>query len=513
MRALCRFARRIPAAALPFLLIAGCAPATLPLGPAPKDALDQLDLDKFVSHVRFLADPRLGGRMTGTAGNDEAAEYIAKRFMQIGLKPGGPDGGWFQDFAAPNCRVPAPGTSLRFTHGGKGVVARLHEGFAPMAAGTNGVFRAPLVFGGYGVRNRSRGYNDYASVSARGAVVMLLQGEPHDENGRSRWARAGKWTRLASTGYKLAEAARQGAVAALLVTPPDIAPKHDPLYQVLGEAKGPIPAARISRALADKLLAPCGRTVADLVRQIHSGGKPASVAVGGLIEGKILLEVGRGRNVIGLLAATSGAAAVGPVVIIGAHYDHIPASGARAVDEGFGVRPGADDNASGVGVMLMVAAAAARLGERACTYVFIAFSGEEIGRFFGSKHYVAHPTVDLDRLALMVNLDQVGRLRNDRLLVLGSTLSRRVRGPLAGASRSVPTLKTTMLPVTSKKRWSDQAPFANAGLRTLFFHARMPPERHTMRDTADLLNNEGAVRIARFVFEFIRYLDAAYSRP
>ena len=161
--------------------------------------------------------------------------------------------------------------------------------------------------------------------------------------------------------------------------------------------------------------------------------------------------------------------------------------------------------------MLMLAAGLSRLPQRACAYVFIAFSGEEIG-FFGSKYYVAHPTVDLDRLALMVNIDQVGRLRNSRLLLLGSTLSGPIRDALAGACRSMPTLKTIRLPLTSKKRWSDQAPFAKAGLPTLFVHAGIPPERHTMRDTTVLLNNDGAIRIARFTFEFIRYLDAAYYR-
>ncbi len=509
MKAFGRYGRCVLAAALSCLLVAGCAPP--PLAPAPQVALCRLERDAFVRHVRFLADPRLGGRMTATGGNDEAGEYIAGQFADAGLKPGGTDGGWFQIFEVSNCRVAAAGTSLQFTHAGKTFRARLHEGFAPMAAGTNGAFRAPLVFAGYGVHNRIRGYNDYASVSARGAVVMLLKGEPHNEYGSSRWALAGKWTRLASTRYKLAEAARQGAVAALLVTPPDISKKHDPLDDVLGDATGPIPAMRISRSFADRLLAPTGRNVAGLVRQIHAGGKEASLAVGGLVEGKVSLKPGRGRNVIGLLPATSGGSS-GPVVIIGAHYDHLPAGGALARDRGFGVRPGANDNASGVAAMLMLASAVSLLPERACTYVFIAFSGEEIGPFLGSKHFVAHPTVNLDRLALMVNIDEVGRLGGNKLLLLGSTQSGPVRGALAGAARDVTTLKTIRLPITSKNRWSDQAPFAKVGLKTLFVHAGMSGDHHTMRDTAELLDNDGAVRITRFIFEFIRYLNAAHAR-
>ena len=76
--------------------------------------------------------------MTGTPGNNKAAKYIVKRFTQIGLKPGGSDGGWFQGFPTRNCRVAAAGTSLHFTHTLRAVRARLHEDFAPMAAGATG---------------------------------------------------------------------------------------------------------------------------------------------------------------------------------------------------------------------------------------------------------------------------------------------------------------------------------------------------------------------------------------
>lgn len=485
----------------------GCKPVVY-LSPPPAPATGEITAERFARHVTVLAEPALGGRMTGTPGNARAAEYIAKQFAAIGLQPGGEGDTWFQPFPVPPIRLPGAGCELR---GPDGKPLEVHRDFAPMATGTNGAFRAPLVFAGYGLRNWVRGYDDYARLSARGAVVMVLQGEPHDERGRSRWAPRGSWTGLSSTRRKLREAARRGAVAALVVTPPAIAPQHDPLYDVLGEAAGPLPAVRISRATADRFLAEAGhdRTLAAAVRRIHATGNPGSFAVGAKVEGKVDLVEGRGRNVIGVLPPDSGEGR--HVVVLGAHYDHLPASGRKARNEGFGVRPGADDNASGVAALLLTAAGLRRTTGRKGTFVFIAFDGEEIG-FHGSRFYVRHPTVQRGKIAAMIALDQVGHVRNDRMLLIGSVLLGPIHRALRGAQRYNPGLKARHVPWTSTRRWSDQAPFADAGVPTLLVHAGRTGVYHRRTDTADRINDRGGARVARLTYEIARHLDADLAR-
>jgi len=100
--------------------LTGCAAARLE--PAPPAAVRELSAGAFAAHVTLLADPSLGGRMTGTAGNDAAAEHIAGQFAEAGLKPGGPDGTWYQWFPISKIRTPGPRCAL--TAEGQGPTAR-----------------------------------------------------------------------------------------------------------------------------------------------------------------------------------------------------------------------------------------------------------------------------------------------------------------------------------------------------------------------------------------------------
>lgn len=481
--------------------LAGCASSFLP--PAPADALDQLRPEPLAAHIRFLADPALAGRMTGTAENSRAGDYLARHFALAGLTPAGDAGGWFQPFPADKLRVPAP--SCRLQAGAK--LLAPGKDFAPMAAGCAGAFEAPLVFAGYGLKNHIRRYDDYSTVSARGAVVMILQGEPHDKSGRSRWAIEGPWTELVPVAAKLRRAADNGAVAVLLVSPPDVVPGTDPLDDLLGAGRGPLPAIRISRAAADELLAAGGpgRNLAALINHIHTTNTPSSFAVGTKVSGVVNLVPGGGRNVVGVLPAVPADPAA-PAIVVAAHYDHIPATGQKSRDHLFGSHPGADDNASGTAALVQLARAMARLPERRCRYYFVAFSGEEIG-FLGSRHFVRHPPVPLSRIALDITLDEIGRVRDNNVYLIGNVNYQPVSLAVASARPLARPLRTTSIGILNSQYWSDQAPFVAAGVRTLLVFAGLPPEYHTRLDTADRVNYEGMANVAHLVFETLRRLD------
>jgi hypothetical protein len=493
-------------------LLSACGCTGPHLAPAPQEALAGLTPEVFASHVAFLADPVAGGRMTATPGDDRAAAYVVSQFEAAGLKPGGPDGTWFQSFPLGHILVPGPGCSLEIG----GAAAQLGKDYLPIARGGDGALDGPLFFVGYGANDRARGYNDYASVPVRGSVVMVLQGEPHDANGQSSWAAAGKWTDHASTEHKLREAMTQGASAVLLVTPPDISPANDPLEDVLEYERIGIPAMRISRELADRLLrsSPQKHSLAEVVGQMRASGAPDSFALDCRVKGSLRLVGTSGRNVIGVLPADGGPGLA--TVVICAHRDHLPATGQLAWDQGFGVRPGADDNASGTAALMMLAGAMRQIPDRKCTYIFLSTTGEEIG-FQGSTYYVDHPTVALKSIALMVNIDQIGFVRHNQILLLGQPDS----PPLAKAIAAVrqwhnPGLDIVRIPIIGNPRWSDQVPFVRKGIEFLFFFANVNgdhKEHHAQGDTPDRLNNDGAAKTVRLAMEILRNLDGLVPQP
>ena len=481
------------------IAMAGCA--AVDAGPAPAAAMACFEAAQAQRDVAALAAERFGGRMAGTAGAAHAQAFVADRFRALGLQPAGGDG-YFQAFELEGVLTGSDRSGL---HIGDGPPATMGTDFQTVARGCDGGFDAPVVFAGYGVNNRIRLYDDYERVSASGAVALLLLGEPHDESGQSLWALKGRQTRLAGLEYKLRQAQRQGAVAALLVAPPALSGEPDVLDDVLGDGAGPLPALRISRATADRLLAPAGQSISRLVEQIRRTGQPAGMALGVKASGTAILIEAQGRNVVGRLPPDGPDS--GKVVVVAAHLDHLPATGQLARDRGLGVRPGADDNASGVAALLQIAAAMGQTPGRRVTYLFVAFDAEEIG-FQGSRHFVAEPPVDLDRIAAMVNLDQVGHVRS-RLLLLGSTAAGPVARAIGGARRYAGDVRLAPLPITNGLGWSDQMAFARQGIPTLFAHASLGPAYHSRGDRPETLSDQGIAAAAGAVYQVLRHVEVA----
>lgn len=199
---------------------------------------------------------------------------------------------------------------------------------------------------------------------------------------------------------------------------------------------------------------------------------------------------GRGRNVLGILRGRSDEA-----VVLGAHYDHLGRDGER-------IYFGADDNASGTAVVLEVAA---RLAGRppARTVIFACFSGEETG-LHGSRHYVHHPVVPIEKTVAMVNLDMVGRLR-DRLIVFGADSGDRFREYLADSA--VP-LAFNQDPVGP----SDHTSFYLKGVPAVHLFTGAHGDYHKPTDTPDRVNYEGLARVADLVERLVRRIADAPER-
>ncbi|HXI19573.1 MAG TPA: M28 family peptidase [Gemmatimonadales bacterium] len=210
-----------------------------------------------------------------------------------------------------------------------------------------------------------------------------------------------------------------------------------------------------------------------------------------------------GKNVIGVLPGQDPDQR-NEIVVVGAHYDHLGLGrfGSLDPDSTGRIHNGADDNASGASALIHIARKLAADPPRR-TVVFIAFSGEEEG-LLGSENYVQHPVFPLSRTIAMINLDMVGRLRNDRLLVYGAETARQFPALLDSLNRGTPHFDLR----AGGDGWgrSDQSSFYAAGKPVLFLFTDLHDDYHRTTDDWQKINADGLEQVADFTVELVRAL-------
>jgi len=199
------------------------------------------------------------------------------------------------------------------------------------------------------------------------------------------------------------------------------------------------------------------------------------------------------------------------LVVVAAHYDHV-GYGSKSTTRGTvgTIHNGADDNASGTSAVLELAEAFAILPEPPRrSILFACFDAEEIG-LHGSKHWVKHPNAPLKRVTTMVNLDMVGRLRDDRLTVFGTRTGFGLRR-LVSLQNVDPTLVLDLS--WELKRNADHHVFYRHRIPVLFFHTGLHDDYHTARDDTQRINSPGMQRVARLVFGTVYELAETPDPP
>lgn len=205
----------------------------------------------------------------------------------------------------------------------------------------------------------------------------------------------------------------------------------------------------------------------------------------------------RATNVIGWL--DNGAPYT---VVIGAHYDHLGMGhhGSRHAGEP-DIHNGADDNASGVAALLYIAEELAGGGSKGNNYLFIAFSGEELG-LFGSKHFVANPTLNLAGVNYMLNMDMVGRL--DSVLVINGAGTSPV---WKSTLERIPSPGFSITSTDSGIGPSDHTSFYLKDIPSVHFFTGQHLDYHKPSDRAHLVNYEGLEKVSRYMLDLISELD------
>ena len=209
-----------------------------------------------------------------------------------------------------------------------------------------------------------------------------------------------------------------------------------------------------------------------------------------------------GKNVIGVLPGRDPNLR-NEIVIVGAHYDHLgPGNfGSLDPDSTGKVHNGADDNASGASALIYIATRLSLLPPGR-TVVFIAFSGEEAG-LLGSDYYVKHPLFPLAQTYAMVNMDMVGRLHDDRLLVYGSATAAEFAGLLDSLNRRA---HFDLKPSGDGWGRSDQSSFYGAGKPVLHMFTDLHEDYHRTTDDWEKINADGLLKVADFTATIVRTL-------
>ncbi|HET6151224.1 MAG TPA: M20/M25/M40 family metallo-hydrolase [Polyangia bacterium] len=441
----------------------------------------ELAADRVLADISWLADPARMGRGVGTAGLDVAGAYIEERFRKLGLEPAGDGGGFRQAFPVRTGISVEAATSLRVAGAD---VAR--ESFEPAGFSASGKVAGKLVLAGHGVRDEAAKIDDYARLDVKDKIVVVRRFVPD----HPAFANPDRQRRAGDLRQKAWLAREHGARALLIVDAPVRpasapadwrAPEEAALPRPRPEGHGDagIPVLVVKRAA----LAPA---LADLAR-----GKPVAVA----LEVALGFTTQPAFNVVGRLRATGPTRAPG-VVVVGAHYDHLGLGDHHSLSPGSRLpHLGADDNASGTATVLEVARAlAARAGSLARDVVFVTFSGEEEG-VLGSTHFTRTPPAGLamTEVRAMINLDMVGRLRDNRATILGAASANEWPALLADACAEA---RIDCTPSTTGGFGpSDQMPFYAAGVPVAHFFTGSHSDYHKPSDSADRINAAGAAQI------------------
>ncbi len=510
-------------------------PPDKPTGEAPvvvfetKPEIDESDLR---AHLEYLASPELGGRLTGTPGEIAATAHVAEHFRKWGLEPGGDDGTYFQSFEFTAGVAVGEDNAMSLSLGDETLTPEVEKDWRPVSFSKNGTLEdAGIVFAGYGLEvpddKGGESYTNYFHLDVKGKWVMVLRFVPEDVPKEQRE----EMQRYSRLRHKATLARRKFAAGIVFVSGPNSEVKDElvPMEFDASNADSGIPAISISTDLAKRLVAKAGKDLSAIQKALDTGEMVEGFAIP---ETKLSAtvdvdqETRTGRNVIGILSAGQTGPHPNPVVMVGAHIDHLgaeagPGSLAREEERGQ-VHRGADDNASGVSGMLEIAESLAEQRKQGKLdlkrdVVFAAWSGEEIG-LLGSSHFVrtlAREALGDENapLGLLIssylNMDMIGRLK-DKLVLQGIGSSDYWKGAIE--SRNAP----IGLPITIQSDTylpTDATPFYLRQVPILSAFTGAHEDYHSPRDTPDKINYEGATKIARLMGLIVRGLAIDSNAP
>ena len=524
---------------------------------------------RLLKDLTYLTSDECEGRGVGTKGINLAADYIAREFSKAGLKPGGDNGTYFQNFlVSGGARIEKPAALVLTGPAEKTITLKTDEQFTVQRSSGAGTVDAGIVFAGYGITSPKHVYDDYAGLDVAGKVVIVLRYAPrytdlkadpfgindrtvdasdYRDDIKAANAHAHKAAAIiiingsavppglaqGGRGGRGARGARGGAAggADALTPAPRASAQNtgETPARVSGTEVAKIPVVQVQRATVDVLLKSAGTSLKDVEKKIDETLKPQSQALAGWtckLETSIKHSLVPVKNVIAVLDGAGPHA--DETIVIGAHYDHVgygnPGGfGGVSTFGGIGafgspplrsatrmVHHGADDNASGsVAVMELARRFAAHPEQRGRRLVFMTFTAEEAG-LIGSAYYGRHPMFPLDKTVAMVNFDMIGRLQDDRLEVTGVGTAKVLEELVDQLGAKY---KLHLTKVQTGFGPSDHQSFTLRGVPAMEFFTGFHEQYHMPSDRVETLNLPGMVKVVDLVTDGVTALGTREARP
>ena len=408
----------VAASAVPQQGHAQTAKANRSAGNSPIAAVEaSVSAERIRAQDKFIADDLFEGRYPGLRGGELAAKYIATQFALDGLKPAGDEGTYLQQVNFVGMKVEPSATSFTLESAkGHAVLLKFSDDYVvsnemltPVTA-----IDAPIVFVGYGATASEYGWDDYAGVDVKGKVILCIVGDPPSDDPKFFAGRAltyyGRWT------YKFEQAARKGAVGALIIHRTDLASYGWNVVKnsnsgektfLRDDANPRLHAASwIQLDVARKLFAMSGL---DLDQEFEAAGKRGFHAVELPVRLKAtvtsIVRRFQSPNVVGMIPGENvGNGMKDQAVLYTAHYDHLGFVSGMAGDN---IYNGAADNGTGVAMILEMARAWSQSGIKPPhSVIFGSVTAEEQG-LLGSEYLGQHPPIPAAQIALDINYDML----------------------------------------------------------------------------------------------------------
>jgi len=416
---------------------------------------DKQIVQNLKTHVGYLADDKLEGRRAGSEGEKLAATYLSGQFSAIGLQPRGDAGSYEQTFDITEGKKMLQGT--RFTVNQQEL--RPGEDFFPLSFSPNSNLIESQV-------SPSLAESGTPWFKDLGDVLLNNKDNPHFDI-------------LGQIRQEIKNAQDKGARALILYNNSSL-PDNIRFDEKDKSETAPIPVFYVSHAAMEKYL-PDPASAYDLKIRAELGPKTRQA-----------------RNIIGYI--DNGAA---QTIILGAHFDHLGygEDGNSMIRTGEKlIHNGADDNASGSAALVELARLLKKSKSKEHNYLFLAFSGEELG-LYGSKYYVEHPVIPVEKVNYMINMDMVGRLNDSSktITIGGYGTSPSWSSILAGVKN--PGFKVKF--DSSGTGPSDHTSFYRKDIPVLFFFTGLHTDYHKPSDDANKINYTGELLIVKYIYALV----------
>jgi len=415
---------------------------------------DKITFADLQAHIQYLASDQLEGRRTGTHGEELAMQYIAAQFQKDGLQPKGTNG-YIQEFEIDECKKFSEADNS-FTVNDKKL--QLQKDYFPLAFSANG-----NVEGDASLALQERDEPWFFDVKY---ILDDNKNNPHFD--------------ISEAIYTQAKHAKEKGGTALIVfnstsTVDNIQFNKNDTSVLVG-----LPVVYITKESMKNFFSDADDTYD--------------------IELKVTLThaTRKARNVIGYLNFNAPT-----TVIIGAHYDHLGyGEDGNSLDGQGKIHNGADDNASGTAALIELGRILQKTKSHNNNYLFIAFSGEELG-LFGSKYWLEHESINVTP-NYMINMDMIGRYDSSRKLTIGGYGT----SPVWGEMFKTTTDKNLVIKFDSSGMGpSDHASFYQKNIPVLFFFTNSHSDYHKATDDADKINYAGEVQIVDYITRIIEATD------